>query len=188
MNGAASREDAGDSHQTASWPARCPALTKSVRPSTLPFLVCPTKTSPHMIPSFLSNGLLPEGLHAASVSEVISRFSGGSNGRRRISERVRRWIELCRSAGGRRFCLNGSYVTSTQTPNDADAVVWLGPDFSDRVAAGDAVACELTVIFATRTDEHLFAAENRRDWEDWIDFFSRTRDAAVRKGLVEVTL
>lgn len=141
-----------------------------------------------MIPSFRSNGLLPEGLHAASVSEVLSRFSRGSVGRSRISERVRRWVELCRAAGGRRFCLNGSYVTSTQSPNDADAVVWLGPDFSDRVAAGDAVACELTVIFATRADEHLFAAENRRDWEDWIDFFSRTRDAAVRKGLVEVML
>jgi hypothetical protein len=36
--------------------------------------------------------------------------------------------------------------------------------------------------------EHLFAAEDRRDWDDWIRFFSRTSDPATRKGLVEVVL
>ncbi|MFM8952999.1 MAG: hypothetical protein ACKOOF_08080 [Planctomycetaceae bacterium] len=37
-------------------------------------------------------------------------------------------------------------------------------------------------------NEHLFAAEDRPDWDDWIDFFSRTIDPTVREGLVEVTL
>ena len=27
-----------------------------------------------------------------------------------------------------------------------------------------------------------------RDWDDWIDFFGRTNDPSVRKGLVEVML
>ena len=34
---------------------------------------------------------------------------------------------------------------------------------------------------------HGFSASTR-DWDDWIDFFSRTIDPTVRKGLVEVTL
>jgi hypothetical protein len=46
----------------------------------------------------------------------------------------------------------------------------------------------LAEILDSRPNEHLFAAEDRRDWDDWIDFFSRTIDPTVRKGLVEVTL
>lgn len=39
-----------------------------------------------------------------------------------------------------------------------------------------------------RPMEHLFAAEDRRDWDDWINFFSRTSESATKKGLIEVLL
>ena len=77
---------------------------------------------------------------------------------------------------------------SQGSPNDADAVVLLGTDFADRVARGNLDAIELSEILGMRPTEHLFAAEDRRDWDDWIHFFSRTSDPATRKGLVEVVL
>jgi hypothetical protein len=79
-------------------------------------------------------------------------------------------------------------VTAKASPHDADAVVWLGADFSDLVERGHPDAVELAEVLGMRPMEHLFAAEDRRDWDDWIDFFNRTIDPTVRKGLVEVTL
>ena len=79
-------------------------------------------------------------------------------------------------------------MTAKEVPNDADAVVLLGPDFANRIARGNVDAILLAEILDSRPNEHLFAAEDRRDWDDWIDFFSRTIDPTVRKRLVEVTL
>ncbi|MFP4031849.1 MAG: hypothetical protein ACLFTV_09835, partial [Desulfococcaceae bacterium] len=62
-------------------------------------------------------------------------------------------------------------------------------DFVDRVSQGDIEAIELEMMLLTRQPEELFAAEDRQDWEEWIEFFSRTREPdGRRKGLVEVEL
>ena len=40
-----------------------------------------------------------------------------------------------------------------------------------------------------RHPEEIFAAEDETDWEEWVAFFSHTREPAKRrKGLVEVRL
>jgi len=45
------------------------------------------------------------------------------------------------------------------------------------------------MMLVTRLPEEIFAAEDRRDWDDWVEFFSRTREAdGRRKGIVEVEL
>lgn len=44
-------------------------------------------------------------------------------------------------------------------------------------------------MLLTRRPEEIFAAEDDADWNEWIDFFSRTREAnRRRKGLVEIEL
>jgi hypothetical protein len=102
----------------------------------------------------------------------------------------------CRSAGRRTvadltcvpFSLS-SFVTAKPDPNDVDAVVWLAGDFAVRVSDGDVAAVELEMMLVTRQPEEIFAAEDRRDWDDWVEFFSRTREAdGRRKGVVEVEL
>jgi hypothetical protein len=127
-------------------------------------------------------------MREAVEGEVMDRFATGSVERKRLGRQVSRWMRLCRSAGALRFCLNGSFVTAKESPNDADAVVLLGQDFTDRIARGNLEAIELSEILGTRPTEHLFAAEDRRDWDDWLQFFGRTSDPASRKGLVEVLL
>ncbi len=103
--------------------------------------------------------------------------------------RFRRWIELARQTRAQRFLLDGSFVTSKDAPHDIDAVVWLADDFAEQVSQGSESAMELETMLLTRNPEEIFAAEDLLDWEDWVEFFSRTRELdGRRKGLVEVEL
>jgi hypothetical protein len=142
-----------------------------------------------VIPDFRHDGYLPEGTHSASEADVTFRFGSSNARRRRLAVRLRRWIELSRKVQARRLLLDGSFVTDNAEPNDVDAVVWLPPDFERQVRQGSDPALELEHMLLTRHPEEIFAAEDEVDWNDWIEFFSRTREPdGRRKGLVEVEL
>jgi hypothetical protein len=68
------------------------------------------------------------------------------------------------------FLVDGSFVTAKPEPNDVDAVVWLPTDFVTRVSNGNLEAVELQTMLLTRRPEEIFAAEDRRDWDDWLEF------------------
>jgi hypothetical protein len=139
------------------------------------------------IPGFRADGYLPEGLHRASEAEVLFRFGTSTRRRRRLALRLRRWIELARSVGALRLLVDGSFVTAKGEPKDIDAVLLLPPDFQEQVEQGKPAALELEEMLLTRRPEELFAAEDDTDWDEWVEFFSRTREAdARRKGLVEI--
>lgn len=58
-----------------------------------------------------------------------------------------------------------------------------------RVSNGNLEAMELEMMLLTRRPEEIFAAEDRRDWDDWLDFFSRTRESdGRREGVVEIEI
>lgn len=138
---------------------------------------------------FRPDGYLPEGLHLASEANVTFRFGSSTPRRRRLTLRVRRWIELARETKARRLLVDGSFVTAKADPNDIDAVVLLSPDFLEQVTRGLDAALELEQMLLTRHPEEIFAAEDESDWNDWVEFFGRTREAdGRRKGLVEVQL
>ena len=142
-----------------------------------------------MIPEFREDGYLPEGLHITTEAEVTFRFGSGSSRRRRLVLRLRRWLELSRLTRARRFLVDGSYVTSKNQPNDVDAVVLLADDFENQVATGSDAAIELEGMLLSRRPEEIFAAEDIRDWNEWVEFFSQTRVAdGRRKGLLEIEL
>jgi hypothetical protein len=142
-----------------------------------------------MIPAFLEDGYLPAGLHVAGEVDVIVRFGSATLKRRLLALRLMRWIELGRQVGAKRLFVDGSFVTAKPDPQDLDAVVWLNIDFAARVERGEMAAVELNMMLTTRQPEEIFAAEDRRDWEEWLEFFGRTREAdRRRKGLVEVQL
>ena len=142
-----------------------------------------------MIPDFRDDGYLPEGLHLATEAEVTFRFGADTSRRQRLALRLRRWIELARAISARRLFVDGSFVTSKPEPNDVDAVVWLPYDFVVRVSNGNLEALELETMLLNRYPEEIFAAEDRRDWDEWVEFFSRTRESdGRRKGVVEIEL
>jgi hypothetical protein len=142
-----------------------------------------------MIPEFREDGYLPEGTHLATEAEVIFRFGTGTARRRRLALRLPRWIELGRAIAAHRLFVDGSFVTFKPEPNDVDVVVWLPDDFVDRLSNGDSQALELETMLLERHPEEIFAAEDRQDWEEWLEFFSRTRELdGRRKGVVEIEL
>jgi hypothetical protein len=142
-----------------------------------------------MIPGFRTDGYLPVGLHVADEAEVTFRFGSTSSRRRRLVLRLRRWIELSRRVGARRFFVDGSFVTAKAEPEDVDAVLVVPTDFQLQIRRNDAAAIELEQMLLTRRPEELFAAEDDSDWNDWLEFFSRTREAdGRRKGVVEIIL
>ena len=88
-----------------------------------------------------------------------------------------------------RLLIDGSFVTAKVEPDDIDAVILLPPDFQQQIEQGIEAALELEEMILTRRPEEIFAAEDETDWNEWIEFFSRTREAdGRRKGLVEVKL
>jgi hypothetical protein len=141
------------------------------------------------IPPFRPDGYLPEGVYVCSEAEVIFRFGSLSRRRRRLVLRLRRWIELGRQVGARRLLVDGSFVTAKEEPQDIDSVILLPEDFTQQLEREFAPALELEEMLLTRRPEELFAAEDETDWQEWVAFFSQTREPdRRRKGLVEVRL
>jgi uncharacterized protein DUF6932 len=141
------------------------------------------------IPLFRPDGYLPEGVYVCSEAEVIFRFGSLGRRRRRLVLRLRRWIALARQVGARRLLVDGSYVTAKEEPHDIDTVILLPEDFIQQLEREYEPALELEEMLLTRRPEEIFAAEDETDWEEWVGFFSCTREPdGRRKGLVEIRL
>jgi hypothetical protein len=145
---------------------------------------------PHAtIPPFRLDGYLPEGVYVCSEAEVLFRFGSSSRRRRRLVLRLRRWIELGRQVGARRLLVDGSFVTAKVEPHDIDSVILLPKDFAQQLEREFPPALELEEMLLTRRPEEIFAAEDETDWQEWVAFFSQTREVdRRRKGLVEIRL
>jgi len=141
------------------------------------------------IPPFRADGYLPDGLFLAPEAEVTFRFGASTSRRRKLALRLRRWIELARQVRALRMLVDGSFVTAKESPDDVDAVVLLPRDFDQQFSDGNQAAMELEDMLLTRRPEEIFAAEDEADWNEWVEFFTQTREAdGRRKGLVEIEL
>jgi hypothetical protein len=65
-------------------------------------------------------GRLPLGEHQATWEDVVDRF-GWNEHRRRLLDGLAEGLDLLAEAGCRRVWLNGSFVTTKETPGDFDA-------------------------------------------------------------------
>ena len=145
--------------------------------------------SPFNLPPFRSDGYLPEGVYVCSEAEVIFRFGSSGRRRRRLVLRLRRWVALGRQVGARCLLVDGSFVTAKEEPHDIDTVILLPSDFQQQIVDEYEPALELEAMLLTRRPEEIFAAEDETDWEEWVEFFSQTREPdGRRKGLVEIRL
>lgn len=85
--------------------------------------------------------------------------------------------------------ITAQIIPTKAEPKDIDAVVLLADDFEQQISDGNDAALELDGMLLTRRPEEIFAAEDTHDWDEWVEFFSRTRESdGRRKGLVEIEL
>lgn len=141
------------------------------------------------IPDFREDGYLPIGVHKATETEVAARFGVANAQRVYLMSRVSRWPVLARAVKAQRFLLNGSFVTAKSNPEDVDCVCWLPMDFEQQYQWGRREAVELSEIIYRREPKEIFDCKSVSEWNDWVTFFSRTREEdGRRKGIVEVVL
>jgi Family of unknown function (DUF6932) len=143
------------------------------------------------LPDFNSLGELPDGLHRATLADVLERFGAESEMRRRVTTILQRVYQLASATGKlERFVLFGSYVTAKPEPRDVDLVLVMKDDFS--MASCDEAT---RVLFDHQRAEAEIGASIfwlcpsvllRGSLEDFLLGWGTKRDL-TRRGIVEVT-
>jgi len=132
---------------------------------------------------------LPPGLYSAEMSEIEERFGKSTPRRKMLFERLRMFVELAQHCGALRMFVNGSFVTAKPEPDDVDVVIWMSEKYYKLLECADEEAIRLEEMFKTRKPKEPFLVDTEREWNGWIEFFSRLREHLIkRKGLVEVNL
>jgi hypothetical protein len=133
-----------------------------------------------LIPPFTEDGLLPPGLHLASLQEVAERF-GQESELRRVEMQSLEWLyHAARQAGVLRMVINGSFVTEVFEPNDVDCALLIGPNFPSDAAA----EAELLTGFPFLEIQLLDDLEFRV----LVELFFATDRYRRPKGMIEVIL
>jgi len=142
------------------------------------------------LPNFDSQGELPEGVHEATMDEIIMRFGSGTPQRQAVTTRLLRIYNLIKATGKlERLIIFGSYITTKPHPNDVDLVVVLADDF--KLQACDE---ETRMLFEhTRATEEFGATIFwirpamllLETLEEFIEHWQIKRDR-TRRGIVEV--
>jgi hypothetical protein len=132
------------------------------------------------IPPLRSNGLLPPGLYDAPLTEVFTFYPAISPERQTLnSALVHGMTVIWQNHLAQRIIIDGSYTTSKRNPNDIDMAV-LTPglyqiDGNQQFSAMGIDSMLLDIQFG----------HSIQDFDQWIDFFSRTRTGTL-KGVVEL--
>jgi len=139
-----------------------------------------------MVPEFNKYGNLPAGIYESSLTCIEKRF--GLNSKKRISlfKDFHNFLELITpfKTNIKRLILDGSFVTSKETPGDIDCIMIIEngfrftPDIVEKL-------CDSKKLY----NIHLFMFEekNTERYRDILNIFSKDRDLKP-KGLVEVIL
>ncbi|HYU68152.1 MAG TPA: hypothetical protein VEL09_02340 [Burkholderiales bacterium] len=91
------------------------------------------------IPSFAETGDLPQGVHHASLREVLEHFAQSTSRRKIVGMRLARVYELAAATGGmKRFIVFGSFVTAKPDPNDIDIFLMMHDTFDLTQVTGEA--------------------------------------------------
>ena len=132
-----------------------------------------------MLPPFNDSGLLPPGIHPATMDEIDMRFGRQTELCRVQMESVRWLVNLILRAGAQRLVLDGSFVTDIMEPNDVDCVVLIGSGFPKDPAAEAEIRAGLPFL--------EISLVQRGQFDRLVGFFGTDRHNAP-KGMVEVIL
>ena len=82
------------------------------------------------LPNLNYEGELPEGVHGATIDEVVARFGGGTSQREIVTARLQQIYQLAKGTEHlQQFLIFGSYITTKPEPNDIDIVLIFDDDF-----------------------------------------------------------
>ena len=140
-------------------------------------------------PEFDNNGDLPEGIHQATLADVLQHFGTGNAQRLRVGQRLERIYKLASSTGQVvRFVVFGSFVTAKSDPGDVDIFMVMEDSFDSSGVRGEAA-----VVFDHLAAQNLEGASVfwiRRQAaiggeQEAVEHWQSKRDK-TRRGIVEV--
>jgi hypothetical protein len=144
-----------------------------------------------VIPNFLATGLLPQGVHWASGSEIRLRF--GTNAHRaRLLGGLDRACRALAFAGCGAVFLDGSFATEKDIPSDYDAcwdmvgvsLVKLDPVLQD---FGNLRAAQKAKYFGEFFPAQ-FPAKPAHPFQSFFDFFQIDKLTGDPKGIIGINL
>jgi hypothetical protein len=90
------------------------------------------------LPPVAQTGDLPQGVHRASLQEVLSHFGEATVQRKLVGMRLKRVYELAAATGHlKRFIVSGSFVTAKAEPNDVDLFLLMEDAFDLSQVTGE---------------------------------------------------
>ena len=145
-----------------------------------------------MIPEFIDIGgpwgVLPPGIHDATLKEVERRFATNTR-RKSLLEGFLRGVDSLRQAGCRVVFLDGSSVAEKPNPGDFDSC-WDSIDVN--VVTLDPVLLDFSQGRKNQKEQYggeFFPSSARADGSrTFVDFFQTDRHTGERKGIVCVAL
>ena len=139
-----------------------------------------------MIPEFTDDGVLPAGIHAATLEQFQERFAifHQSDQRIRVFKKLKALID---EAGiVQRIYVAGSFVTDKPEPNDFDCLLVL-----DSAIVGQTLRPSQYNLISRRMARRMFdgdvvpVLDGSQQLREYLDFFQTTRDGE-RMGIVEI--
>ena len=142
-----------------------------------------------MIPDFEENGLLPPGIHWATLNEVEQRYALNDHRRRLVGGMSRGFLALL-SAGCRIVYVDGSFIGAKTYPGDYD-VCWEAAGV--RVRDLDPVFLEFSNKRAAQKAKFLgeffpahLKAETKSPFRTFFEFFQVDKDTGTKKGIIGI--
>ena len=144
-----------------------------------------------MLPNFDADGNLPPGIHPATWAEIEDRF-GTTEHRRRLLSGLRQAALALKAAGCSMLYLDGSFVTSKDTPNDFDGcweVSGVKGTLLDPVLLNfDAGRLAQKLKYRGELFPASAQAEVDAPWRTFLEFFQQDKDTGNPKGIVAFDL
>ena len=142
------------------------------------------------LPNLNHEGELPEGIHEATISEVVAHFGSGTRQREIVTERLRRIYQLAKETGHlQQLLIFGSYITTKPEPNDIDIILIFDDNFDMRNCSE-----EVKKLLNHQQTENEFGASIfwirpallfSETLEEFIEGWQVKRDG-TRRGIIEV--
>jgi hypothetical protein len=145
------------------------------------------------IPALTDEGLLPVGIHDATLAEVERAFGRFQVSDRRVTlfSRSQRYVADLQVWGNASAVLiDGSFVSAAMQPNDIDMIVIYRPDFDFTIERAPE---EYNVIDKRRIRRRygldvISVTAGSSEEARWIIFFGQDTRVRRKKGLVQVAI
>lgn len=145
-----------------------------------------------MIPALDANGVLPPGVHDATLEEIRERFGGigYGGGRHVLVERLARYLgELIATKLIDHVIVDGSFVTAKPDPGDIDLIIVLSAnhDFGRDLRPFEANPLSKRWVAKHYQFDVLVAQEGSSLLAEYLAFFARVRgNMNSSKGVLRV--